>query len=146
MWLIVLLLLSIVFIVFATAKLNMHPFLALLITAFGFGILGGMPLLVAAGIKTAQGSSTVSIITTAGLMAPLLPSLGLEGDTAKALAVIAIGAGAMVVSHANDSYFWVVTRFSNMDVATGYRLQTLGTLIEGTAAAITLWVLSLILL
>lgn len=44
MWLIVLLLLSIVFIVFATAKLNMHPFLVLLITAFGFGILGGMPL------------------------------------------------------------------------------------------------------
>ena len=44
MWLIVLLLPSIVFIVFATAKLNMHPFVALLITAFGFGILGGMPL------------------------------------------------------------------------------------------------------
>ncbi len=105
-----------------------------------------LPFLVAAGIKTAQGSSTVSIITTAGLMAPLLGSLGLEGDTAKALVVIAIGAGAMVVSHANDSYFWVVTRFSNMDVATGYRLQTLGTLIEGTAAAITLWVLSLFLL
>ena len=73
MWLSVLLLLSIVFIVFATAKLNMHLFLALLITAFGFGILGGMPFLVAAGIQTAQGWSTVSIITTAGLMAPLLP-------------------------------------------------------------------------
>lgn len=105
-----------------------------------------LPFLVAAGIKTAQGSSTVSIITTASLMAPLLPSLGLEGDTAKALVVVAIGAGAMVVSHANDSYFWVVTRFSNMDVPTGYRLQTLGTLCEGAAAAVTLWCLSLILL
>lgn len=105
-----------------------------------------LPFIVAAGIKTAQGSSTVSIITTASLMAPLLPSLGLEDETAKALVVVAIGAGAMVVSHANDSYFWVVTRFSNMTVPTGYRLQTLGTLCEGTAAAIALWLLSLVLL
>jgi GntP family gluconate:H+ symporter len=105
-----------------------------------------LPFIVAAGIKTAQGSSTVSIITTASLMAPLLPSLGLEDETAKALVVVAIGAGAMVVSHANDSYFWVVTRFSNMDVPTGYRLQTLGTLCEGGAAAITLWLLSMVLL
>lgn len=105
-----------------------------------------LPFIVAAGIKTAQGSSTVSIITTASLMAPLLPSLGLEDETAKALVVVAIGAGAMVVSHANDSYFWVVTRFSNMNVPTGYRLQTLGTLCEGTAAAIALWLLSLVLL
>jgi GntP family gluconate:H+ symporter len=105
-----------------------------------------LPFLVAAGIKTAQGSSTVSIITTASLMAPLLPSLGLEGETAKALVVVAIGAGSMVVSHANDSYFWVVTRFSNMNVPTGYRLQTLGTLCEGAAAAVALWCLSLVLL
>lgn len=105
-----------------------------------------LPFIVAAGIKTAQGSSTVAIITTAGLMAPLLGSLGLDGETAKALVVVAIGAGSMVVSHANDSYFWVVTRFSNMNVPTGYRLQTVGTLVEGTAAAVALWVLSLFLL
>ncbi|MFO1154326.1 MAG: GntP family permease [Rhodospirillales bacterium] len=105
-----------------------------------------LPFIVAAGIKTAQGSSTVSLITTASLMAPLLPSLGLESETAKALAVVAIGAGAMVVSHANDSYFWVVTRFSNMDVPTGYRLHTVGTFLEGMAAAVTLWILSQVLL
>lgn len=105
-----------------------------------------LPFIVAAGIKTAQGSSTVAIITTASLMAPLLGSLGLENEIAKALVVVAIGAGAMVVSHANDSYFWVVTRFSNMDVPTGYRLQTLGTLCEGAAAAVALWCLSLVLL
>jgi len=105
-----------------------------------------LPFLIAAGIKTAQGSSTVSIITTAGLMAPLLGSLGLDGDAAKALVVVAIGAGAMVVSHANDSYFWVVTQFSNMSVNQGYRLQTLGTLIEGLAAALTIWAMSLLVL
>jgi GntP family gluconate:H+ symporter len=107
----------------------------------GLGIW--LPFLVAAAIKTAQGSSTVAIITTAGLVAPLLDSLGLGGDTARALCVVAIGAGSMVVSHANDSYFWVVTQFSNMDLQQGYRLQTLGTLVEGCAAAACVWLIAL---
>lgn len=114
------------------------------LTASPLGIL--LPFVIAAGIKTAQGSSTVAIITTASLVAPLLASLGLDSDTAKALVVVAIGAGAMVVSHANDSYFWVVTQFSNMDVQTGYRLQTLGTLVQGVVAAATVYVISLIVL
>jgi GntP family gluconate:H+ symporter len=105
-----------------------------------------LPFLIAAGIKTAQGSSTVAIVTTAGLLAPLLDSLGLGGDTARALVVVAIGAGSMVVSHANDSYFWVVTQLSEMDLRTGYRLQTLGTLTQGCVAACAVWVASLIAL
>lgn len=114
------------------------------LTGSPLGIL--LPFVIAAGIKTAQGSSTVAIITTASLVAPLLASLGLDSDTAKALVVVVIGAGSMVVSHANDSFFWVVTQFSNMDVQTGYRLQTLGTLVQGIAAAATVYVLSLIVL
>lgn len=110
----------------------------------GLGIW--LPFAAAAAIKTAQGSSTVAIITTAGLTAPLLPSLGLESETAKAMAVVAIGAGAMAVSHANDSYFWVVTQFSKMSVSQGYRLQTLGTLVEALAAILTLWAISLFVL
>jgi GntP family gluconate:H+ symporter len=86
------------------------------------------------------------MITTAGIMAPLLGTLGLEAPTAKALVVVTIGAGSMVVSHANDSYFWVVTGLSGMTVKQGYKLQTLGSLIEGVAAAIALWVISLIVL
>ena len=105
-----------------------------------------LPFLIAAGIKTAQGSSTVAIITTAGIMAPLLEAIGLDSDTGRALAVVAIGAGSMCVSHANDSYFWVVTQFSNMDVQTGYKLQTLGTLIQGLTAAVTVWALSMMVL
>jgi GntP family gluconate:H+ symporter len=79
-------------------------------------------------------------------MAPLLVPLGLDGETAKALVVVAIGAGAMVVSHANDSFFWVVTQFSNMEPAQGYRLQTLGTLVQGCVAAVAVWVISLMVL
>ncbi len=105
-----------------------------------------LPFLIAAGIKTAQGSSTVSIITTAGLMAPLMAPLGFDEPTARALVVVAIGAGAMVVSHANDSFFWVVTQFSNMTPEQGYRLQTLGTLVQGLVGAIAVFVIATLVL
>jgi GntP family gluconate:H+ symporter len=105
-----------------------------------------LPFIIAAAIKTAQGSSTVAIITTAGIVSSLLGPLGLNGPTARALVVVAIGAGSMVVSHANDSYFWVVTGLCKMSVKEGYKLQTLGTLIQGGIAAVTLWVISIIAL
>ncbi len=79
-------------------------------------------------------------------MAPLLAPLGLDGENARALVVVAIGAGSMVVSHANDSYFWVVTQFSRMDLDTGYKLQTLGTLVQGVVAAVTVWAVSCVAL
>ncbi|MHC4745473.1 MAG: GntP family permease [Planctomycetota bacterium] len=105
-----------------------------------------LPFILAAALKTAQGSSTVAITTTAGIMVPLMSGLGLGDPTARALVVVSIGAGSMVVSHANDSYFWVVTGLCRMSVKEGYRLQTLGTLVEGGVAAVTVWVVSLIVL
>ncbi len=105
-----------------------------------------LPFIIAAAIKTAQGSSTVSLITTSALLAPLLGSLGFTSNLAKALVTVAIGAGSMVVSHANDSYFWVVTQFSNMDVKTGYKLQTLGSLVQGLVSIVTIWIISLVVL
>lgn len=104
------------------------------------------PFVLAAVLKTAQGSSTVAITTTAGIASPLLPVLGMATPVGAALAVIAIGAGAMTVSHANDSYFWVVTNFGGMTTEQGYRTQTLVTLLEGLAGMLGVWVLSLILL
>jgi GntP family gluconate:H+ symporter len=94
-----------------------------------FNIL--LPFLIAAGLKTAQGSSTVAIVTTASLLAPLLVALGLDQGTALSLTVLAIGAGAMTVSHVNDSYFWVVTQLSGLSVSQGYRVVTLGSGIAG---------------
>ncbi|MCU0916895.1 MAG: GntP family permease [Planctomycetes bacterium] len=105
-----------------------------------------LPFAIAAALKTAQGSSTVAMITTASVILPLLEPLGLGSATARALTVVAIGAGSMVVSHANDSYFWVVTGFSKMTVRQGYKLQTLGSLVQGCAAALAVWALSGIVL
>jgi GntP family gluconate:H+ symporter len=51
----------------------------------------------------------------------------------------------MVISHANDSFFWVVTQMSRMDIKTGYKLQSLGTFILGTFAVLTLWILSILI-
>ena len=67
-------------------------------------------------IKTVQGSSTVSIITTAAFIAPLLTSFGITTDIGKVLTIIAIGSGAMTVSHVNDSYFWVVSKYSDLEL------------------------------
>ncbi|MEZ2745839.1 GntP family permease [Halopseudomonas bauzanensis] len=114
------------------------------LSSLGIGLF--MPFLVAAGLKTAQGSSTVSLVTTSALVAPLLGQLGLDSEMGRVLTVMAIGAGAMTVSHANDSFFWVVTQFSRMKVATAYQAQTVATLIQGIVGIITVWLLSLVLL
>ncbi|HCS75176.1 MAG TPA: gluconate transporter [Clostridiales bacterium] len=99
------------------------------------------PFLLSAILKTAQGSSTVALTTTAGIVAPMLSAIGLDAPILIALTVIAIGAGAMTVSHANDSYFWVVTNFGNMRVEDGYKTQTLGTLIVGIAGLINAYII-----
>jgi gluconate:H+ symporter, GntP family len=103
-----------------------------------------LPFLLAAAIKTAQGSSTVSLISTASIMVPIMNPLGFVSEVDKAMVVIAIGAGSMVVSHANDSFFWVVTQLSGMDVRTGYRIFSTGTFVLGVSAAFFLFVASLI--
>lgn len=103
-----------------------------------------LPFLLAAAIKTAQGSSTVALITTASILAPMSGDLGFTTEVEKALLVIAIGAGSAVVSHANDSFFWVVTQMSGMDVKTGYRTHTLGTLVMGCSAALCVYIIHLL--
>jgi GntP family gluconate:H+ symporter len=105
-----------------------------------------LPFLMAAAIKSAQGSSTVALITTASLLAPMMASLGFESDVAKALVVLATGAGSLVVSHANDSMFWIFTQMTGMEVKTGYRVHTQGTFYLGISAALVIWVISLIAL
>lgn len=107
------------------------------------GIL--LPFLIAAAIKTAQGSSTVALITTASIIAPLMATLGFDTGLQKAIVVIAIGAGSAVVSHANDSFFWVVTQMSGMNVKQGYRLHSLGTLVLGGTAFLTLVLVNAVL-
>ncbi len=119
-------------------------FLGQLLAEWNIGIF--LPFLIAAALKTAQGSSTVAIITSASIMLPLLPEAGMAGGLGPVLVTLAIGAGAMTVSHANDSYFWVVSQFSGMDVSQAYRLQTVGSAVAGVTGITMVFLLSLFLL
>jgi GntP family gluconate:H+ symporter len=102
-----------------------------------------LPFFIAAALKTAQGSSTVAIITAASMIAPLMPALGFDSEFSKAMVVVAIGAGSCVFSHANDSYFWVVTQLSNMNVKQGYKLMSTGSAILGFTAMIILSIINI---
>lgn len=100
-----------------------------------------LPFIIAAVLKTAQGSSTVAIITTAAIIAPILESFGLDSSLGRALAVLSIGAGAMTVSHINDSFFWVVAQFTEMDTKTALKSQTVATLLQGIVGVLIVLVL-----
>lgn len=104
-----------------------------------------LPFVLAAALKTAQGSSTVALITTASILMPMMPTLGFETDIQRALVVLSIGAGSSVISHANDSFFWVVTQLSGMPVNTGYRLFSLGTFVLGSSAVLAVFLLNLLI-
>lgn len=101
------------------------------------------PFLVSVLFKTAQGSATVAMVTTSSLVALLLPTLGMETPLQIGLVVMAISAGSLVVSHANDSHFWVVTNFSKMTPQQAYRSQTVVTGVMGCTAMVFIWILGL---
>ena len=110
------------------------------------------PFIVSAILKTAQGSSTVALTTTAGIMGSIadpgsmMHLLGLNTPLAGVLTVMAIAAGAMTVSHANDSYFWVVTNFGKIKMEDGYRTQSAITGIMGVVGIIFTFILTLVLI
>ncbi len=95
-----------------------------------------IPFLIATLLKSAQGSSTVAIITASAMVFPMLATLGLDSDLGKTWVVIAVGIGSMTVSHANDSYFWIVSQFGNLSVKEAYRYHTFATLLQGIAGLV----------
>ena len=108
------------------------------------GWSGGVliPFLIAAVIKTLQGSSLVAAITTAGIVQPILLPLGLDGGNGKALAALAVGIGAMTISHVNDDFFWLVADSAGLPPYRGLSAFSLGTLLQGLAAVTALLLFS----
>jgi GntP family gluconate:H+ symporter len=114
--------------------------------AMPLGSLGILfPFLLTLILKTAQGSSTVAIITAASIVQPLLISLGLQSDTGRLLCVLSMGSGSMIVSHANDAYFWVISKFSGLEMKTMLRVYSVATILMGITALLAVFVLSLVL-
>jgi GntP family gluconate:H+ symporter len=127
--------------VLAATKIGLHLSQSLNLAAMGLFF----PFLLTALLKTAQGSSTVAIMTAAAIVQSLLPGLGLDGDTGKLLCVLSMGAGSMVVSHANDAYFWVIAKFSGLDMKTMLRVYSFGTLLMGITSILMVFILSKII-
>ncbi|HEV8506917.1 MAG TPA: GntP family permease [Chitinophagaceae bacterium] len=104
------------------------------------------PFLLTFILKTAQGSSTVAIITASSIVLPLLPALGLDSERGRLLSVLSMGAGSMMISHANDAYFWVISKFSGLEMKTMLRTYSVATLLMGSVTLVVVYILSLLLL
>jgi gluconate:H+ symporter, GntP family len=104
------------------------------------------PFLLTFILKTAQGSSTVAIITSASIILPLLPALGLDTENGKLLAVLSMGAGSMMISHANDAYFWVISKFSGIEMKSMLKVYSVATVWMGLVTLLIVYILSLLML
>jgi GntP family gluconate:H+ symporter len=101
-----------------------------------------LPFLVATVLKVLQGSSLAAAITASGMVAPLLGGLGLDDPTGHALAVLAVGAGAMSGAHVNDGLFWLIADGAGLRPARALAVVTGGTVLQGLvvlAALAALW-------
>lgn len=110
--------------------------------------LGGMglglfiPFLIASFLKIAQGSSTIAVLTTAALISPMLETIGLDSASGQLMVILAMGAGSMVFSHANDSYFWVITQFSGISSNTTLRYFSTASFIMGITSMATIFLIN----
>ncbi len=97
-------------------------------------------------LKTAQGSTTSAIIIVTSIMSPLAASAGFDTSWELSLLLAAIAGGAMVVSHANDAYFWVISQFSGLSMQQTYKTFSLATVFMGISVLIMVLLLALVIL
>ena len=102
----------------------------------------GIPVLpagfiIAAALRASQGSASVAILTTAGLLADACSGFS---DNYRVMVTIAIGFGALGLSHINDSFFWILTRYLGISVADGLKTWTVITTVTGVAGFIFTWI------
>ena len=105
-----------------------------------------LAFIICALLKTSQGSSTSSLIIGSSILFPILQTMNITNPWMIALIVASLGAGAMTVSHANDSYFWIVTQTTSLNISEGYKKFTLMTLFQGIASFITIIVIYIIII
>ena len=127
--------------VLAATKIGQH--MGSVLPLAGMGIL--FPFLLTFVLKTAQGSSTVAIITAASIVQPLLPALGFITPDQKLLCVLSMGAGSMMISHANDAYFWVIAKFERIDMPAMLKVYSVATVIMGLVSLLMVYLLSFFL-
>lgn len=119
-----------------------------LLSGFGPGNAGNITVLAVAWtltaiLKTAQGSTTSAMIIASSLVAPI--AIGFTEPIQLSLLVLAIGGGSMCMSHANDSYFWVVSQFGGVSPSDAFRSYTVLTVLMSLTVLVTVLLLSLLI-
>ena len=109
---------------------------AILLIAFAIGAL----------LKTAQGSTTSAIIIATSILGPIAPVAGFVQPVELSLLLSATAAGAMMISHANDAYFWVISQFSGLTMQQTYRTFSLSTIVMGLTTITIVLLLALFIL
>ncbi len=107
----------------------------------------GLPIVIlafilAAAVRVIQGSATVAMLTACGLILPMLEPLALSGAQLAAVTV-AIGGGAIVLSHVNDSGFWLANRYLGLNEKQTLQTWTVMETIIGTTGAVVAVIFSL---
>ena len=105
----------------------------------GLGLL--TPFLAAAIVKTMQGNSLSAVLTASGMVEPMLPVLGLDSASGRALAAAAAGAGSIAICHVNDPFFWIAADIGKLSPGRALKLVSVGSLLVGLAALLLLGLL-----
>lgn len=97
-----------------------------------------VPFLAAATVKTMQGNSLSAVLTASGMVEPMLPALGLDSPTGRALAAAAASAGAIAICHVNDPFFWIASHMAGVTPTRGLRLIGVGSAAVAVTALLVL--------
>jgi GntP family gluconate:H+ symporter len=103
------------------------------------------PFLAAAIVKTMQGNSLSAVLTASGMVEPMLPAMGLDSVTGRALTAAAVGAGSIAICHVNDPFFWIAADMAGHSPLRALRAISVGSLAVAVAALMVLMVLRLVL-
>ena len=101
-----------------------------------FGIL--TPFLAAAIVKTMQGNSLTAVLTASGMIEPMLPALGLDSASGRALAAAAVGAGSMAICHVNDPFFWIAASMGRLSPGRALGVISLGSAVMAIGALVAI--------
>lgn len=109
------------------AEYALHP---------SYGVL--TPFLAAAVVKTMQGNSLTAVLTASGMVEPMLPALGLDSASGRAIAAAAVGAGSMAVCHVNDPFFWIAAHMGRLSAGRALYVISLGSAVMAIGALVVI--------
>ena len=101
-----------------------------------YGVL--TPFLAAAIVKTMQGNSLTAVLTASGMVEPMLPALGLDSASGRAIAAAAVGAGSMAVCHVNDPFFWIAAHMGRLSPGRALYVISLGSAVMAIGALVAI--------